>query len=476
MIRHCVEIWNDCLKMIRDNTQPQSYKTWFEPIKPIAFENDVLTIQVPSQFFYEYLETHYISLLKLTINKVLGPNGRLQYSIVMDNYGSDNPFGISVPTTDRTNTINPSVRVPININEESEKKVLNPFVLPGINKIKVESQLNENYSFDNFIEGSCNRVARSAGLAVAERPGKTSFNPLFIYSQTGMGKTHLCHAIGLETKKYHPNLIVLYVNSEQFIQQFMSSCKNNTRNDFVHFYQMIDVLIVDDIQFLSGKEKTQDALFHIFNHLQQNGKQLIFTCDKAPIEMKDMEPRLLSRFKWGLSTDMQTPDVETRVKILKRKAYSDGIELPDEVVDYVASRVKTNVREMEGLFISLIAQSSLNKKAITLDLARQLIDRFVHNSTQEVSVEFIVNMVCDHLNVPIEIFYSKSKKREMVQARQLAMYFAKKYTKLSLSMIGQQCGGKDHATVIHALKTVGNLLETDKQFRAMATEIEKNIC
>lgn len=474
----CVEIWNDCLKIIQENTRPQSYKTWFEPIKPVAYEDEenVLTIQVPSQFFYEYLETQYISLLKLTIHKILGPTGRLKYSIVMDNYGSDNPLDIKVPTTDRTNTVNPAVRVPINFDDEQNKPIVNPFVLPGINKIKVESQLNENYSFDNFIEGDCNRLARSAGLAVAEKPGKTAFNPLFVYSQTGLGKTHLCHAIGLETKKHHPNLIVLYVNAEQFIQQFMSSCKNKTRNDFVHFYQMIDVLIIDDIQFLSGKTKTQDSFFHIFNHLQQNGKQLIFASDKAPSEIKDMEPRLLSRFKWGLSADLQQPDIETRIKILKRKAFNDGIELPDEVVDYVASRVKTNIREMEGIFISLIAQSSLNRKAITLDLARQLVERFVQNSTQEVSVEFIVNVVCNNLNIAIEDFYSKSKKRELVQARQLAMHFAKKYTELSLATIGQQCGGKDHATVIHALKTVANLLETDKKFKTLVIEIEKNIC
>lgn len=467
--------------MIQENTRPQSYKTWFEPIRPVAYEGDenILTIQVPSQFFYEYLEEQYIDLLKLTIHKILGPTGRLKYSIVMDNYGSDNPLDIKLPTTDRTNTVNPAVRVPINFEDEEDKQVLNPFVVPGIKKIKVESQLNENYSFDNFIEGDCNMLARSAGLAVAKNPGKTAFNPLFIYSQTGLGKTHLCHAIGLETKKYHPNLVVLYVNAEQFVQQFLSSCnpQKNTRRDFIHFYQMIDVLIIDDIQFLSGKKAaTQEAFFHIFNHLQQSGKQLIFASDKAPVELKDMEPRLLSRFKWGLSADMQAPDIETRIRILKRKAFNDGIELPEDVIDYVASRVKSNVREMEGLFISLIAQSSLNKKAITLDLARQLVERFVHNSTQEVSIEFIVNEVCNHLNIPIEVFYSKSKKREMVQARQLAMHFAKKYTKCSLAAIGQQCGGKDHATVIHALKTVANLLETDKQFRTLANEIEKNIC
>lgn len=481
MSEHCVEIWNNCLRMIQENTRPQSYKTWFEPIRPVAYEGDenILTIQVPSQFFYEYLEEQYIDLLKLTIHKILGPTGRLKYSIVMDNYGSDNPLDIKLPTTDRTNTVNPAVRVPINFEDEEDKQVLNPFVVPGIKKIKVESQLNENYSFDNFIEGDCNMLARSAGLAVAKNPGKTAFNPLFIYSQTGLGKTHLCHAIGLETKKYHPNLVVLYVNAEQFVQQFLSSCnpQKNTRRDFIHFYQMIDVLIIDDIQFLSGKKAaTQEAFFHIFNHLQQSGKQLIFASDKAPVELKDMEPRLLSRFKWGLSADMQAPDIETRIRILKRKAFNDGIELPEDVIDYVASRVKSNVREMEGLFISLIAQSSLNKKAITLDLARQLVERFVHNSTQEVSIEFIVNEVCNHLNIPIEVFYSKSKKREMVQARQLAMHFAKKYTKCSLAAIGQQCGGKDHATVIHALKTVANLLETDKQFRTLATEIEKNIC
>ena len=481
MSEHCVEIWNNCLRMIQENTRPQSYKTWFEPIRPVAYEGDenILTIQVPSQFFYEYLEEQYIDLLKLTIHKILGPTGRLKYSIVMDNYGSDNPLDIKLPTTDRTNTVNPAVRVPINFEDEEDKQVLNPFVVPGIKKIKVESQLNENYSFDNFIEGDCNMLARSAGLAVAKNPGKTAFNPLFIYSQTGLGKTHLCHAIGLETKKYHPNLVVLYVNAEQFVQQFLSSCnpQKNTRRDFIHFYQMIDVLIIDDIQFLSGKKAaTQEAFFHIFNHLQQSGKQLIFASDKAPVELKDMEPRLLSRFKWGLSADMQAPDIETRIRILKRKAFNDGIELPEDVIDYVASRVKSNVREMEGLFISLIAQSSLNKKVITLDLARQLVERFVHNSTQEVSIEFIVNEVCNHLNIPIEVFYSKSKKREMVQARQLAMHFAKKYTKCSLAAIGQQCGGKDHATVIHALKTVANLLETDKQFRTLATEIEKNIC
>lgn len=461
--------------MIRENTQPQSFKTWFEPIRPLAFDGETLTIQVPSQFFYEYLESHYVDLLKLAISKVIGATGKLQYSIVMDNSDVEHPYGINVPTTDKSNTINPSVRVPLDLDSEDEKKVLNPFVVPGIKKINVESQLNENHSFDNFIQGECNRTACVAGMAVAKNPG-VSFNPLFIFSQTGLGKTHLCHAIGLETKKHHPNLIVLYVNSEQFIQQFMASCKNKTREDFVRFYQMIDVLIIDDIQFFEGKAKTQDTLFHIFNHLQQNKKQLIFTCDKPAFELKDMEQRMISRFQWGLMTDLQMPDIETRVNILKRKAYSDGIEISDEVIDYVASRVKTNVREMEGLFISLMAQSSLNKKEITIDMARQLIDRFVNSSTQEISIEYIINVVNDRLNVTLEEFMSKSKKREMVLARQLSMYFAKKYTKCSLSVIGKKCGNKDHSTVIYSINNIENFIEKDKQIRALASEIEKNIC
>ena len=472
-----VKIWNDCLEIIRENTRPQSYKTWFEPIIPVGYKEDknILVIQVPSNFFYEWLEDQYISLLRLAIRKVLGPTALLEYDILEDR-DVNQPLYVKLPMTDKTNTENPLVRVPINF-EEGQKQVLNPFALPGINKIKVESQLNENYSFSNFVEGECNKVARTAGLKVAESPGKTVFNPLFIYSSTGLGKSHLCHAIGLETKKHHPNLVVLYVNAEQFIQQFVITSQNSAaRTDFVRFYQMIDVLIIDDIQFLSGKGKTQDALFHIFNHLQQNGKQLVFASDKAPSEIKEVEQRLLSRFKWGLITDLQAPDVETRVKILKRKAFNDGIELPDDVVDYVASRVKSSVRELEGIFISLMAQSSLNKKEITIDFARQLVEKLVQNSTQEISIEYIINVVCKHLNVSIEEFNSKSKKREMVQARQIVMYLAKKYDgSLSLVTIGQQCGGKNHATVIHSIKAVENLLETDKQFRALVSEIEKKI-
>jgi chromosomal replication initiator protein len=238
---------------------------------------------------------------------------------------------------------------------------------------------------------------------------------------------------------------------------------------------MMDVLIIDDIQFISGKEKTQDVFFHIFNHLHQKGKQLVITSDKAPIELKGVEPRLLSRFKWGLAADLQVPDLETRIAILKKRIYKDGIEMPDEVIEYLAYCITTNVRELEGALISLMAQSSLNKKAITLELARQMIDKFVKNTTREISIDFIQKIVCDYFSIQVDALNSKTRKREIVQARQLSMYFSKKHTKASLATIGLHCGNKDHATVLHACRTVSNLIETDKQFRLYVEELEKRI-
>ena len=476
MNRDLNDIWNECLQMFRENVPPQAYSTWFEPIKPVDYRDGLLTIQVPSDFFYEYLESRFIKVIKAKIRKVLGPEGKLEYSIMMDT-DENKPVVVRQPSVDRTNTTNPPKQIQINF-DKSESSMLNPFVLPGIKKINIESNLNESNCFENFVTGECNRVAYEAGVAIAKNPGKTSFNPMFIFSPTGMGKTHICQAIGLETKKYHPELTVLYVNAEQFLMQFQASCRNNnsknsSRDDFVHFYQMIDVLIIDDIQFLADKVKTQEAFFHIFNHLQQNDKQLIFTCDKPPAELNGMEQRLISRFKWGLSAEMTVPDVVTRRNILKRKAYNEGVEMPDDVINFIAEHIKSNVREMEGFLVSLIAQSSLNRKAITIGLARQIAERFVNSSNREITINYIITSVCEEMGTSQEDFFKSTRKRNVVQARQLSMYFAKKYTKASLVVIGEKCGKKDHATVIHALKTIDNLLETDKQFRAMTEKIEQ---
>jgi chromosomal replication initiator protein len=466
-------VWNNCLAFIQDNIQPQAFKTWFEPIKPVKLSENALSIQVPSKFFYEWLEEHYVKLLKVALTKELGETAKLVYIIRMENtYGNREPFTEKIPSSNRGNMGPQEMDVPI---KSKNPELRNPFVIPGIRNIKIESQLNPNYNFDNFLEGDSNRLARSAGMAVANKPGGTSFNPLLIFGGVGLGKTHLAHAIGVEIKDKYPERTVLYISAEKFTQQYIESVKKNTRNDFIHFYQLIDVLIIDDVQFLSGKSGTQDVFFHIFNHLHQNGKQVILTSDKAPVDMQDIEQRLLSRFKWGLSAELQNPDYETRISILKNKLYRDGVEMPDDIIDYVAKHIKTNIRELEGAIISLIAQSSFNKKEVTLELAQLVVEKFVKNTKREVSIDYIQKVVSDYFEMDVATLQSKTRKRHIVQARQLAMFFAKKFTKASLASIGSQIGKRDHATVLHACKTVDNLAETDKQFRKYIEDLTKKL-
>ncbi|MBU2996014.1 chromosomal replication initiator protein DnaA [Cellulophaga baltica] len=464
-------VWKNCLDFIKDNIQPQAFKTWFEPIKPIKLSENALSIQVPSKFFYEWLEEHYVKLLKVSLTKELGESAKLVYIIKMENtYGNKEPFTEKIPSANRSTV--PAQELDVAIKSKNPQ-LKNPFVIPGIRNIKIESQLNPNYNFENFLEGDSNRLARSAGMAVANKPGGTSFNPLLVFGGVGLGKTHLAHAIGVEIKDKYPERTVLYISAEKFTQQYIESVKKNTRNDFIHFYQLIDVLIIDDVQFLSGKSGTQDVFFHIFNHLHQNGKQVILTSDKAPVDMQDIEQRLLSRFKWGLSAELQSPDYETRISILKNKLYRDGVEMPEDIIDYVAKHIKTNVRELEGAIISLIAQSSFNKKEVTLDLAQQVVEKFVKNTKREVSIDYIQKVVSDYFEMDVATLQSKTRKRHIVQARQLAMFFAKKFTKASLASIGSQIGKRDHATVLHACKTVDNLAETDKQFRKYIDDLTK---
>ena len=466
-------VWNSCLAFIKDNITPQAYKTWFEPIQAVKLTDRALSIQVPSKFFYEWLEEHYVKLLKVSLNRTLGEQAKLVYVIRMENtYGNKQPFTEKIPSTNRSNMASQEVDVPIK-NKNPELK--NPFIIPGIRNVKIESQLNPSYNFDNFLEGDSNRLARSAGLAVANKPGETSFNPLLIFGGVGLGKTHLAHSIGIEIKDKYPEKTVLYISAEKFTQQYIESVKKNNRNDFIHFYQIIDVLIVDDIQLLSGKAGTQDVFFHIFNHLHQNRKQVILTSDKAPVDMQDIEQRLLSRFKWGLSAELQHPDTDTRISIIKNKLYRDGVDMPEEIVEFLANNIKTNIRELEGAIISLIAHSSFNKKDITLDLAKKIVDNYVKNTKREVSIDYIQKIVSEYFQMDVETLQSKTRKRHIVQARQLAMFFAKKFTKASLASIGSQIGKRDHATVLHACKTVDNLASTDKQFNKFVDDINKKL-
>jgi len=466
-------VWNNCLLFIKDNISEQAFKTWFEPIEAVKLENNALSIQVPSKFFYEWLEEHFVKLLKVSLTRELGKNARLVYVIKMENpQGVRRPFTERIPSTQREKVSSQEIDVPV---KTRNPELRNPFVIPGIQNIKIDPQLNQNYSFENFMEGDSNRLARSAGMAVANKPGGTSFNPLLIFGGVGLGKSHLAHAIGVEVKEKHPDKTVLYISAEKFTQQYIDSVTKNNRNDFIHFYQIIDVLIVDDIQLLSGKTGTQDVFFHIFNHLQQNGKQIVLTSDKAPVDIQDIQQRLLSRFKWGLSAELQHPDYETRVKIIRHKLYRDGVEMPEEIIEYLANNVKTNIRELEGAIISLIAHSSFNRSEIDLELAQSVVKNYVKNTKREVSIDYIQKVVSDYFQMDVETLQSKTRKRHIVQARQIAMYFSKKLTKASLASIGSQIGKRDHSTVLHACKTVDNLSSTDRQFRKYVEDLNKKL-
>jgi chromosomal replication initiator protein len=477
MMKDCTSVWEGCLRTIRRNVNAQSYRTWFEPIKPVKLEGVSLTIQVPNKFFYEWLEEHYVALLKTSIRQELGEKGKLEYQI-MNGMPQDKPRPTGMPSNPpsvvkpRERETTTDTNAPGSFDADSIK---NPFIIPGIRRIKVDPQLNSSYGFDNFIEGDCNRLARSAGMAVARKPGGTAFNPLFVFGGVGLGKTHLAQAIGNDIVSKDDSKNVLYVSCEKFGTQVIQAIKNNAVNDLVNFYQMVDVLIVDDIQFLSGKQKTQEIFFHIFNQLHQTGKQLVFTSDKAPKDLDGMEERLISRFKWGLSADLQAPDLETRIAILESKMTQEGVDLPNDVTEFVCYNVKNNIRELEGVLISLIAQSMLNRREIDMDLTKDVIKNFVQNINKEITVDFIKKMVAEHFNVPLDKLAAETRKRQIVIARQLSMYLAKNMTNASLKAIGEQFGGRDHSTVIHSCRAVQDLMDTDVIFKDTVSDLEKKI-
>jgi chromosomal replication initiator protein len=457
------QIWNNCLQVFKDNLSCETYRAFFEPIKPVGVKQNVLTLEVPSQFFVEYIEEHFFTLLKKTVKKELGPDAKLEYSVPVG-AKPGKPF----PGRNGTPIQNAQVQA------TADSPIRNPFIVPGLKKLEIPSQLNEEYSFANFIEGECNKLARSAGLAVADKPGDTPYNPLFLYGKSGLGKTHLAQAIGIKVKEQTPDKTVLYVNATKFTTQFTDAHLKNDVNNFLHFYQCIDVLIIDDVQEFVNKKKTQSTFFEIFNHLHQRGKQLILTSDKPPVELQGtiIDDRLLSRFKWGLTAELQSPGYQTRLAILKHRAYRDGIELSDDVLEFVAKNVVKNVRELEGVLIGLLAQATLNKKAITLELAQTILENLTQQTKRELSVDYILQVVSDYFRIDANHVLSNTRKREVVQVRQVAMYFSKHLTKTSLKGIGTQLGKKDHATVLHACRTVTDLMETDRRFKLQMEELE----
>jgi len=470
------QLWHKCLIIIKDNVNWRTFQTWFEPVKAVGLNDNVLTLQVPSQFFYEWLEEHFVELIGKTIKRVLGREGRLEYRIMMENASIQrNPASMNIPgnTYSKPSREDNFVDMPLKVNDPQNIK--SPYAIPGLKRMQIDPQLNPNYTFDNYIEGECNMVARRAGLNAAQKPGATMFNPLVIYGGVGWGKTHLVQAIGNEVRRLHPNKSVLYVSAEKFINQFIDHSKNKEVNDFIHFYQLIDVLIMDDIQLFVTAPKTQDVFFAIFNHLHQSGKQIVLTSDTAPMNLEGMEERLLSRFKWGLNIDIQAPDFETRQAILKMKMRHEGLEIPEEIVQYVAFNIQSNVRELEGAMIALFAQATLNNKDIDIDLAKRVMKNFVKTAAREMTIENIQKMVCDYYHVDYNKLMTKTRKREVVLARQISMYFAKKYTKQSLKAIGDHFGGFDHTTVIHSCTTVKNLMETDTDYKESLLEIQQKV-
>lgn len=473
MIKTCESVWNDCLKVMKDVLGPRAYSTWFVPIKPVSLNENEITIQVPSQFFYEYLEEHYSELIFKCLKRELGSEVKLNYKILMESNSNnkEKPTSVNYPNQQKGSLTNKDVSSPLVLGDSPK----NPFIIPGLKKIDIESNLKPNYTFDTFVEGDSNRLARISSFAVAEKPGQTSFNPLVIFGGVGLGKTHLLHAIGNHVKQKSPEKTVLYITTDMFISKFIESIKKNTVNDFVQFFKIIDVLLIDDIHYLAKKESTQDIFYQIFNELHQNQKQIVLSSDKKLNELEYIEERLTSRFRMGLTTDLQPPDYETRKAIIEKFMYADGFRFSDEVVDFIAQNITTHVRDLQGALISLLAQSSLNKREVDIELAKSILKNLVKNISQEVSIEFIEKIVCEKLNVDVPSLKLKTRKREVVQARQLSMFLSKQYTDKPLKMIGDYFGGRDHSTVIHSCRQVKDQMDVDNEFKDLVDGFEKKI-
>ena len=451
------QLWTECLHILRDNLTPTVFTTWFAPIQALSFENNILVLQVKSQFIVEYIEENYLTLLSKVLFRMFGSQTRLEYRVQLDSHTN---AGVNIPSD-----VSQAPVVPAMLVQQPDLKDEPDF----------NSQLNSTYTFESFVQGDSNKLARTVALSIAAQPGRTSFNPMFIYGGSGVGKTHLANAIGNEVKRLMPQKRVLYVSANTFQLQYQDAATHNHIPDFLLFYQTIDVLIVDDIQYIAGKRATQDTFFHIFNYLQQSGKQIILTSDKAPKDLRDLEERLLSRFKWGLAAEMTKPDYELRKNILLNKMHRDGIILSMPVVEFIANNVRDNVRDLEGVLAALLAYSTLADKEIDMQLAEEVVGRIVEIKPRERNLSDITDAVCEEFCVSPEALHSQSRSREVVQARQVAMYLAKQYTVLSVSDIGRHLGNRTHATVAHALEVLNAALKTDVVLGQRMRHIENQL-
>jgi chromosomal replication initiator protein len=454
------KLWESCLSIISDNVTEDIFNTWFKPIVPLSFQNSELVLQVPSMFFYEFIEEKYSDLLRASIDKVFGENTELLYRVLVD---KDNQATTDVPTANSAKG-------------KKREELPSPFHKQFSQDI--DTQLNNNYSYDNFIEGKSNKLARSAGLSIASNPGNTAFNPLFVYGKSGVGKTHLVNAIGLETKRLHRDKRVLYVSANLFYLQYTDAFRQNTRNDFLNFYQSLDVLIIDDIHELIGKDATQNTFFHIFNHLHRLGKQIILTCDTAPSQLQGMEERLLTRFRWGLTAEITKPDFELRRDILNYRIKQDGFQIKPESVNFIAENVTDNIRDLEGVLISLLAHSTINNEEIDIPLIKKIIGITAASAAkpkQHITLSSICDKVCSHFALSKEVLLSPSRKREFVVPRQIAMYLSRKHTQYSYQYIGESFGKRNHATVVYACDLIESLMKQDKILKSDIAALEKTL-
>ncbi len=469
MQEQAVRVWSACMDQIRERVNSQSFKTWFEPIVPQHLDAGALTVQVPSQFFYDWLDEHYCTIINTTITNVLGKEAHLQYSIRTDESPLDLEYLSPVV---EVRPSRPAVQAEPLPHMRAPERSAGRTDSSGMD---FQSFLNPRYTFDNYIKGDSNQLARAAASAVANNPGGTSFNPLVIYGGTGLGKTHLIQAIGNHVLAHGKARRVMYVSSEKFTVDFVDAIQSNRTSDFSNFYRSMDVLIVDDIQFLSGKEKTQDSFFHTFNELHQLGKQIVLSSDRPPKDLKGLDDRLLSRFQWGLTSDIQPPDLETRIAILRKKSVDDGIELPQDVVEFISANVTSNIRELEGCLISLLARASLEGREITLDLARDVLKVVIGDVRSPITIETIQRTVCEYFSIPEDLLRAKTRKQEIVSARQIAMYLVKELTNASLKTIGLHFGGRDHSTVIHAYQSVEDQMRVDSKYQAHIQQIKRRL-
>ncbi len=448
--------WNRCLDVIKANLPTEQFNAWFAPIVAVDFdqENNRITLRAPSKFFVEKIEGRYLSILSAALKMVFGENVKLTYKY--------NVVGADDATAIEQTEDNSSVKLKQELKIRKPRVATNPFQEADTLE-DIDPQLNPKYTFENYCSSMSNKLAVSIGQAIAEHPEMKTYNPLFVFGSTGVGKTHLLQAIGIKLKENNPRMRVLYVSSRVFESQFTTAVLQKKVNDFINFYQSIDVLLLDDIQFLAGKEKTQNTFFHIFNHLHQHQRQLVMSSDCRPSDLDGMEPRLISRFKWGMTVELEKPDFELRRKFLAMRAAQDGLNIDDEVLDFIATHVTDSVRELEGIMVALLAHATMLGQDITIDLARSVIGNTVKVSQRQVTFESIAETVADYYNLPTEVIYGKSRKREISDARQLVMYLAKKEAQMSSPSIGAKLD-RTHATVLHACIQIEQRMSIEKDF------------